>query len=193
MSLHSLAPPAVEPVTVGQIRDRLRLSDDRLDGPIRHWIRSARRRVEQECQLALIEQTLVERLDHWGQDARLSGFGEAFRLARRPVLAFEQLVLIDEEEQDHPVTPWPFRLDSGSHRARLVLKADACWPAPLRPTQGLVLTYRAGFGARAEQVPDELVEAMQQWVIAWAEGAALDQAPPPVVRDLMSAWTRVCL
>lgn len=191
MSFELAEPPALEPVSLAQLKARLRISHDEEDARLNQVISASRQRVEAECGLALIAQTWIERLDDWSQFGRLSAFGTRFRLGRAPVIAVESIrVFLTRGE----ASLWPesaYEIIAGQSAAWLQVKPGECFPTVGRSANGVELRYRAGFGASRSDVPPDLLEAC----CSLAEALYLDDvdAFPGTVQTLLQPWRRVVL
>ncbi len=65
MTMTLIKPPALEPVTLAEVRQFLRLDDDSEDTLLTGLIKAARETLEVQTGLALINQTLRLYLDSW--------------------------------------------------------------------------------------------------------------------------------
>ncbi|KAA2237240.1 head-tail connector protein [Salinarimonas soli] len=180
-----VAGPAVEPVTLADMRSTLR-SEGGEDALIEALIRAARLLVEATSRLALLEQTWRLTLDRWPRD-------RIVRLPLAPLVGLEA-VRVHDGAVFSTLDPGLTALDPLSDPPRLLVDATA--PEPGRPMAGIEIVVRAGFGAAPEAVPAPLAQAVRLLVARWFEnrGDALDDAPmPPDVAALIAPYRRLRL
>jgi uncharacterized phiE125 gp8 family phage protein len=180
-----VAGPAVEPVSVPEMRAALRAEagEEALIGAL---IRAARLLVEAQARLALIEQTWRLALDRWPA-------GRLMRLPVAPVLGLEA-VRVHDGTAFHALDPGLLQLDPAGDPPRLLV--DPVAPDPGRPMGGIEIELRAGFGAEPQAVPEPLVQAVRLLVGRWFEhrGDALHDAPLPAdVAALIAPYRRLRL
>jgi uncharacterized phiE125 gp8 family phage protein len=180
-----VAGPAVEPVTLADMRSTLR-SEGGEDDLVGALIRAARLLVEATSRLALIEQTWRLTLDRWPRD----------RLVRLPIgpLIGLDAVRVHDGAGWVPLDPALTVLDPASDPPRLLVAPAA--PEPARPMGGIEIVVRAGFGAGADAVPAPLAQAVRLLVARWFEnrGDALDDASmPPDIAALVAPYRRLRL
>lgn len=190
MTLRLITPPSSEPVTLSDAKTWLRVSHSEHDGLITELLTGARETVEHQTGLALIRQSWTETLDHWPQ-ARLSGCGQAFRLARGPLIAVDAVHVRDRSGQLQLWDPAEYRVETGE-AARLIALLPFSLPISDRPG-GIEITFTAGFGDAADSVPAPLVEAVlralsQSYGADRGEGASSPQDPQ--IQRLLAPFQR---
>jgi uncharacterized phiE125 gp8 family phage protein len=180
-----VAGPAVEPVTVADMRSTLRAEPGE-EALIASLVRAARLLVEATARLVLVEQTWRLALDRWPRDRVL-------RLPLWPVLAVDA-VRVHDGTGFVALPPDGVLLDPACDPARLVVGAGI--PEPGRAVGGIEITLRAGFGPAPEAVPEPLTQAVRLLVGRWFEhrGDALADAPLPAdVAALIAPYRRLRL
>ncbi|PYE86910.1 head-tail connector protein [Phyllobacterium leguminum] len=148
MAMHLITPPAIEPVTVSELRSFLRVSPDEDDVLLTQIIRTAREAVEAQAGLALINQTWRLRLDRWPRSGRVA-------LYRHPVREIVEVRAYAPGGMAFIIGTGE-RYLQGSRPQRLYLspRADAHW------FDGMEIDFLAGFGETAADVPDALKRAI---------------------------------
>lgn len=121
------------------------------DGLVLCYLRSAILAIEARTGKALLAREFRWRRPCW-RDPR----GEALPVA--PVRAVSSVTLYDRFGAPVPVAPERYRLEVGTHRARL---CPTGWMLPEPPTGGAVeVVFEAGFGAEWTEVPADLAQAV---------------------------------
>lgn len=159
MTLIRTGEPGVEPVTLAELKQYLRLghaSEDELLGGL---IRAARDDLERATGLALIEQGWRLVLDR----APANGI---ILLPKHPVRAVEAVTFYDAEGEAHAIAPGDCDIDTVSRPARLLLPER---PDGLRALNGIEVDFTCGFGEAGPDVPDLLRRAIIQLAAHWYE------------------------
>jgi uncharacterized phiE125 gp8 family phage protein len=163
MSLTVLEPPAVEPLTVGELKLFLKIDDDAEDELIADIARAARRHVEDVTGKLLITQRWRIRRDAWPPSGRLAlPFGPVQSLDAVTVTGPSGAVAVDIAR---------FVLDGASAPPRLAYEPGSL-PAPAVPVAGISLDVTAGFGGPAD-VPDPILQALRLVTGHWLENRSL--------------------
>lgn len=171
MTLLRTVDPAVEPVTLAEMKRHLRLSHDSEDEFLSGLIRAAREDVERATGVAMIDQTWRLVLDRWPQSGCVS-------LARHPVREILSVTMFGREGEASLINPDTYLADTLSRPARLHFERR---PEPLRTMNGIEIDFSAGFGEAGTDVPDLLKRAVTLLVAHWYEfRAAFGAADQPV-------------
>lgn len=163
--------PAVEPVSLAEMKVFLRVDDDAQDDLIAALIAAARLTLERATRLAFIAQGWRLRLDAWPPQ-------RAVTLPLAPILAVEA-VRVGPAATGATLTPELYRLDGGDP-ARLLV--DLAAPAPATPRDGIEIDLTIGFGNALESVPAPLRLALRRLVARWYENRG--DGPPAGLGDL---------
>ena len=181
MTLFRTVAPDVEPVTLAEAKQTLRVDHDSEDALIAGLIRAAREEVEASCGLALIDQSWRLALDV------LPGIGLVL-LRRTPVREIVSVTTYGADGEAVLVDPQTYRLDGASRPARLHFIQ---LPAALN---GIEIDFKAVFGEAGTAVPALLKRAILLLVAHWyefrASFSAKDQPVsfPPGYDRLISTW-----
>lgn len=150
MTYATIIPPAVEPLTLFEVKAHLRLDEAAEDALLSSLIATARTHLEAETGLCLIERTLRFYHDDWPCDGVLSlDFG--------PVKAVSSVTVYDEAGDPATVPLAGHRLDGIARPARLWLPQR---PMPGAVLNGIEVDFVAGYGASGGNVPEALKRAM---------------------------------
>lgn len=139
--------PAVEPVTDEEVSLQAKLDEDTTEADLRAiYIPAARERVENRIQQSLITQTRVMKLDYFPRCGH-------FDIPMGPV---QSVVITYTDEDGNPQT-----LNANDYwvdTRRVTIKNY--WPGTYTMPNAVTVTYVAGFGALATDVPAPLRTAI---------------------------------
>lgn len=186
MTLFRTTAPAVEPVTVAEVKAQLRIGHDSEDDLLDGLIRAAREEVEVRTGLALLSQNWRLAMDRWPHFGRIA-------LLRYPVIEILSVTVYGTEGEASLVDPSTYEADLASRPTRLYFLTR---PVPSRILNGIEIDFSAGFGADAGTVPEGLKRAILVLVAHWYEfraGFGAGDQPvsiPPGFDRLVSVWQR---
>jgi uncharacterized phiE125 gp8 family phage protein len=169
--------PAVEPVTVPEMRAWLRLDDDAEDALVAALIKTARVIVEVIARRVLIESRWRVVLDHWPA-------GRIVRFPLSPVIAVDSVQVRDATGGAQTLAAGAYRMDAASDPARLFVDASA--PEPGVAPGGIAIEFRAGFGATAAAVPEPLRHAIRLLIAHSFEHRGDDEAGGTLPDDVLA-------
>lgn len=152
--------PTVEPMLVTEVRLSARIDQYEEDALLAEWIQTARQWIEQSWDLALIDQTIEETFDKIPK----SGF---LRLTVRPVAATTDVTSVkyyDEDNVLQTMSAADYVVSLDGHHCLIGLGEDASWPSTYARRGAFVVTYTAGFGASASDVPRYIKSAIRMKV-----------------------------
>jgi uncharacterized phiE125 gp8 family phage protein len=159
MTLFRTVEPDVEPVTLGELKEHLRIGHASEDELLSSLIRAARDEVERATGTALISQTWRFVLDRWPR----SGCVELMRYPARTVLS---VTAYRADGEASLIAPASYQFDPLSRPARLHFDER---PASLRTMNGIEIDFSAGFGEAGTDVPDLLKRAILTLTAHWYE------------------------
>ena len=153
MAIKVITEPTTEPVSLQECKDHLRIVHDDEDTLIEAYAKAARRYVEQVlCWRALITQELELVLDN---------FQSQFKLPRPPLQEITSIKYTDKDGTEHTVDADNYIVDTDSEPGRIVPAYGKSWPTDtLEPINAVRIRYKAGYGDNAEDVPQELRQAI---------------------------------
>ena len=180
--------PAVEPVSLAEMKAHLRLTSTAEDALLDQLISSARAQVEQETRRALITQSWRLYLDGWP-------VGRVVQLPVAPVQRIDQILIFDEDGVPHSLEETYWRLDKSTSPARIRVKPGAGLPSSA--VMSIEIDFTAGYGAAASDVSADLRQSVRLLAAHWFEhreaGAELAMASMPLGLDRLLAASRVRL
>jgi len=163
MSAILLTPPALEPVSLSEAKQFLRVDHDDDDAVITSLIAAARAQIEALTRRALLTQTWRIVRDAWPSDGRL-------RAGPAPLQTVVAARVFDTDGNAISFDPSVFIVEA--EHAMLAAPAFAL-PAPGRIFAGIEIDVVSGFGDDAEDVPAPLRQAIRHLVAHWYDNRGL--------------------
>lgn len=175
--------PAIEPVSLSQVKEFGKLPDTTLeDNTLSLMISAAREHFELTTGLALIEQTWRMSIDcipgkggeePWWDGTRQTAISEltpARNFIELPTAPLRSVTSFETfSEIGVPTLFTGFYADLDSRPGRLILNFGAVWPTSQRPTNKYAITYKAGFGTASENVPADIRLCISQLALHFKE------------------------
>jgi len=183
MGLKLITPPAVEPVSVSELRKQLELaaSDTAHDAHLTRLIVSARRVVERETRQALITQTWL--VVH----SCFPPTGHNIWLPRPPLQTVSWVKYYDG---DGTLQTWGtshYVAITSSRPGRIDKRPASVWPTLEASREDAVqIQYLSGYGTAASAVPEELRQAVLALASYWFEVRTTVEVPEHLLSFLRS-------
>jgi len=156
--LKVLVPPAVEPVSLDEIKLQARIDGTDEDTLLAQYIKTAREHVETILRRALITQTLQLTLDSWWDDE--------LELLMPPLQSVSQITYRDADGQEHTLSAASYVVDNTSDPGRIRFAYGATKPnVELYPYSAIKITYIAGYGNSASNVPEPIRQAIRMLAV----------------------------
>lgn len=179
MAIVITSEPANEPLTAddnAKLHMRVDVTED--DELINLYIKAARKYIEQAAKRTFITQTIRYSLDKWPDDNKIY-------LPRPPLQSVSSIVYLDEDGTSTTWSSSNYIVDSDSEPGRVALAASQTWPATtLYPVNAIRITYIAGYGDDATDVPETWRQAIRLLTGHWyenREAALLTGAVPKAI------------
>ncbi len=191
MPLVLTAAPALEPVSVSEAKDYLRVDTAIEDPVVASLILAARLHIEGALDIAMVTQSWSLFLDCWPEEGRVS-------IPLGPLKSVDSVKVYDADDAAQTVSPETYVVDLSSLRPRLVRQGGAIWPRPGRSANGIEIALTAGFGDTPAHVPQPIRQAVLMLVAHWyqeREPVAFDKpdALPHGVADLLKPYRQARL
>lgn len=156
MKLVLVTAPAVEAVTVDDLKSHLRIDGTDEDTVLAAIVAAARIHVEQTIlRRALITQTF----DLYFDDFSTSGL---IRLPRPPLVSVTGVYYTPEGGVETTFSGANYVVDNKTTPGAVVLKRNCSWPADvLEPVNGVRVRFVAGYGANGTSVPAPILQAIK--------------------------------
>lgn len=149
------ASPSVEPLTRTEAKLFCRVDHTADDDLIDALIKSARERIEEDLERALITQTWQLSLSGWPSTG-------VIRLPRAPLAAVTSVVYVDDDGNSNTFSSAGYSINTAAEPGELLLPPSGAWPsASLYPGLSITITYTAGYGAASSAVPASILAALR--------------------------------
>jgi uncharacterized phiE125 gp8 family phage protein len=189
MIIKQTVAPTTEPISLTEAKSHMRvdISDD--DDYITSLITAAREYIEFATRRALITQTWRYSLEKWPT-------GDEFEIPKPPLQSITTFQYTDSDGTTSDVDSDLYEVDTDSEPARIKLAYGQSWPSEtLKATNPIQVTFVAGYGDDAEDVPGYLRHAIKFLVEHWYENrepvAAVTLMPVPLAVDSLIWLNRV--
>lgn len=149
-----------EPVSTSDAKLFLRVLDETTDDEVAALVKAARMRVENECEIALINQTWTLKCD---------SFPDCFWLPRPPLSSVTSITYLDGSGVSQTLASSVYTVDTTSRPGRVYLAYGQTWPTTYSVRNAVTVTYVAGFGSTAASVPAPLVHAVKVFAAHYHE------------------------
>lgn len=165
-------PPAIEPVTLQEVKNYVKLDGTSEDTYLESMITAVRLAMEGHLGRSLISQTLVLRMDSWPSDT--------LTLPRPPLISVVEVRTLDEDGTETVYAATNYYVILGE-RSELVIRQGKAIPSNVnRYKGGYEVEYTAGYGTAAADVPEAIRQAILQWIAAVYETKVPDLSNIPI-------------
>ena len=181
-------PPAVEPISLAEVKAHLRILHSDEDGALIRFVAAARHDIENRTGLHLITQNWSQFFDSWPNCGYLP-------LSLSPIIAVTDVKIYGDDDVAAPIDPAHYYLDRLSRPSRLTMRNGRWLPQPGRSLSGIEVVLSLGFGPTADAVPQPLREAILLRAGHWYANRGDDAkaAEPLAVASLIETYRRVRL
>lgn len=166
MRLELLTPPATEPVTLAEVKTRLRIDDATDDAGVTRLIASATKHAESITRRAFVTQSWALTLDAFPCGS--------ISLPLPPLQSVEEISYIDSTGATVVLPSTEYLVDKNGMIGMIHRAYQKQWPATRAQPMAVRIEFTAGYGA-AGAVPSDLASALMLLVAHW------DQNREPVV------------
>lgn len=166
MRLELLTPPATEPVTLAEVKTRLRIDDATDDDGVTRLIASATKHAESITRRAFVTQSWALTLDAFPCGS--------ISLPLPPLQSVEEISYIDSTGATVVLPSTEYLVDKNGMIGMIHRAYQKQWPITRAQPMAVRIEFTAGYGAAAA-VPSDLASALMLLVAHW------DQNREPVV------------
>lgn len=156
-----------EPVTVAEARRQCRIADaiDYHDQELRALIAAAREMVENDTGLVCYTGSFTQKFTDWG--------GGTIELADlRPVTSITSIAYLDTDGTSQTLATSVYQLETANVKQFIRLKYNQSWPSLRGDTNGITVTYVAGYASVAA-IPLMVKQAVLLLIGHWFEHKGL--------------------
>lgn len=155
MALTIVTKPTIEPVTLTEAREHLRIDALDEDGLILSFIEAATDYCEELQNRAYIDQT-------WDLTLDVFPNGDIINIPLPPLQAVSSVTYYGTGGTSNTMTTTSYIVDTKNEPGRLSLAYNEVWPnETLRPVNGVVIKFVAGYGSVAAAVPTMAKQAIK--------------------------------
>ncbi len=138
MGLKVINAPPVEPVTLDELKDHLKIINDYEDSILESLIKAAREVIEKETNRSFVQQTLLLTFDTWPVFP--------IELKKPPLVAVTKLEYKTKEGSLLEWDPFNYLTDDYSFIPKIYLSSQGAFPGDeLYPANAVQVTYSAGY------------------------------------------------
>jgi len=169
MSLSVVTAASIEPITVQEAKDQLRLETDLDDDLLRAYIKTAREWVEGQTKRALAEVTYDYAIDYeWPVYCGV----ERITLPVNPVSSVTSITYIDNNGASQTLAANQYIVNARKHTSYIAPAYDVEWP-DVRAIPGCITVRFVAGAADADDIPSPLKQAIRLMVAEFYEQRTL--------------------
>lgn len=186
MSIRESTNPAIEPLTLAEVKDHLRITDSDSDAMLTFYLGVARRYAEAFTRRMFVQRTFVETFDR---------FTSTIQLSRVPLVSITSIQYIDTDGNLQSVTngsPQTYVVDTATEPGRVYLDYGQTWPNTRNQADAVTVTYVAGHATGTSSpldyslIPQEARLAILLLIGHWYENR--DATSELTIKDVPLAW-----
>jgi len=158
MGLTLYAAPAIEPLTLSEIKAHCRVTHADDDTYLLALVSACREYAETITRRSFINSTWRLTLDEW-PTARTGNFGstsEDIVLPRSPVSSVTSITYIDTDRVTQTLAAPTYELSTTVEPSIIRLNYGREWPSVLDHPESIVITFVAGYGAQPDDIPERV-------------------------------------
>lgn len=194
--------PVVEPITVIEAREHLRLDDDVDKAQVMSYIVAVREWAENYTGRHFISRTMQMFLD--GAPTKDTPLWEGMRTGPDitdynnfiefdvcPVQSVSSIKYYNDSDEQFTWDASNYYVDVISHPAKIVLRTGGTFPTDLRPANGLEINFTSGYGDNNTDVPEAVRVAMLQYMTFIYEHRGdyeKDVKEPAILQSLLNPY-----
>lgn len=147
--------PASEPITLQEMKDRLRITTCDFDSELTDLINAARKQVENDSHRKLVTQTVKLHMDRFPN-------GDTIEIRVLPVASVTSVEYVDEDVATQTLSSSVYTTDLVGKPPRIILLENQSWE-DTEPGYPRAVTVTFVAGAAVSSVPVEAKLAMVEW------------------------------
>jgi len=190
--------PTIEPISIEEAKEHLRLDDDIDDIPVLTFIKAARLWAEKYTGRAFITRTVQQYLDSTASilDPLYEGirtgietraYSNYIELAASPVISVTSINYYNDSDTQSTWATSNYYVDNVNDLGRIYLRDGGTFPTDLRAANGLEINYTAGYGTSRSDIPSDIKLAMLQYMtFAYEHRGEQEGGTPPMPPKILS-------
>ena len=190
--------PTIEPISIEEAKEHLRLDDDVDDIPVKTFIKASRLWAEKYTGRAFITRTLQQSLDSTASilDPLYEGmrtgietraYSNYIELAASPAISVTSIKYYNDSDTQFTWATSNYYVDTISDLGRIYLRDGGTFPTDLRAANGLEINYTAGYGSSRSDIPDDIRLAMLQYMtFVYEHRGEQEGGTPPMPPKILS-------
>lgn len=163
MGLTQTVAPASEPVTLGELRDQLRIDGGTNDSELTVLNEAARMNVEHHQKRQLITATYTLKMDAFP-------LADTIWMPVPPLISVGSISYEDIDGETQTFAASKYQVEISGERGSITLEPDESWPdTESQRRNAVTITFDAGYGTAGSDVPRETRLAIMMLVAHWFE------------------------
>ena len=151
-SLTETVAPVAEPVTTAEAKLHLRVDHGDEDAYIDTLVATARQHIELVTRRAMVDTTFTLKMD---------AFPTEIRPPRSPLSSVSSITYVDTDGATQPLSASVYSVDTDTEPGRISLAFNQSGPDIREQNNAVVVTFVAGYGSAATDVPAALVTTVK--------------------------------
>ena len=151
-SLTETVAPVAEPVTTAEAKLHLRVDHGDEDAYIDTLVATARQHIELVTRRAMVDTTFTLKMD---------AFPTEIRPPRSPLSSVSSITYVDTDGDTQTLSASVYSVDTDTEPGRISLAFNQSWPDIREQNNAVVVTFVAGYGSAATNVPAALRETVK--------------------------------
>lgn len=165
MALKIKTSPTLEPVSLIEAKELLRIDDADNDTLISSMINAVRQRAEEWTGRAFLTQTWTLWLDQFPFRNGINSLnGRVIVIPRPPMQSVTFIKTYDTENAPSIFDTSDYFVDTPTSPGRIALNENSSWPTGLRKFSAVEIEFISGYGSLASDVPEGIKQGMLQWI-----------------------------
>lgn len=194
--------PSIEPISVVEAREHLRLDDDVDKSQIMSYIVATREWAENYTGRHFISRTMQMFLDGATEvdnplwEGMRTGidvidYNNSIEFPVSPVQSVSSIKYYNDSDAQSTWATTNYFVDVVSQPAKIVLRTGGTYPTDLRPANGLEINFTSGYGDNITDVPEAIRVAMLQYLTFMYEHRGdydKDVKEPTIIQSLLNPY-----
>jgi uncharacterized phiE125 gp8 family phage protein len=155
MATDLVTAPAIEPLTIDEVKDHLRVESSDYDNEIKSLIKEARQYVERITGRSLITQT-------W--DYKLDKFSESIKIPYPPLQSVTSVKYQDSGNVEQTLSSAYYDVDTTSEPGRVTESYNYEYPETYDEPNAVTIRFVSGYGSARTDIPERFKRAMKLYV-----------------------------